>query len=33
MLHRRCNPGEGESPQTHLLSHLPKQPLTLTLSP
>jgi hypothetical protein len=29
----QCNPGEGESPRTHLLQNLRKQPLTLTLSP
>jgi phosphoribosylanthranilate isomerase len=29
----RCDPGEGQSPRTHLSPDLPKEPLTPTLSP
>src|SRR5882724_1058644 len=29
----RCDPGEGQSPHTHLSPDLPKEPLTPTLSP
>jgi beta-N-acetylhexosaminidase len=32
-LHRRCDPGEGESPRVALSPNLRMQPLTLTLSP
>src|SRR5215212_6728871 len=31
--HRRCDPGEGDSPRTQRLSNLLKQPLTPTLFP
>jgi len=30
---RACDPGEGESPQSHLSPNLPKEPLTPALSP
>jgi phosphoribosylanthranilate isomerase len=33
MSEAKCDPGEGESPRTHIYPHLPRQPLTPTLSP